>query len=148
MLWKSYKPSNLSMGFDLFDLILTFIACELPGTCPELRRSPCIREMFFLGHVLASWARPPGVRDFFCCLLFGFSLYILGCVILYMWAILVARSVRVIFWVAYAMSSTPYTYAQYHSSIVASACFINRAKLLRCWEKQYNCLGLVIILYI
>ena len=36
-------------------------------------------------------------------------------------------------WVASSISSIPCKYAQHHSSNVASACYISRATLPRCW---------------
>ena len=40
--------------------------------------------------------------------------------------------VKVVAGVASAISATPYICAQHHSSIVASACYMSRAILLRC----------------
>ena len=48
-----------------------------------------------------------------------------------MWAILVVGNVGFDVRVASAISAMLYTYAQYHSSTVVSACYINRATLLR-----------------
>ena len=50
MLQTSNEPINLGLGFDLFDLILTFHAYKTPKAYPEPRRSPCL-SVFFLGYV-------------------------------------------------------------------------------------------------
>ena len=62
-----------------------------------------------------------------------------------MWSILVVGSVRVIAWVAFAISSTPCTCAQYHSSKVALTYYISRAKLPGHWGKNQSNLGLGLV---
>ena len=69
-----YEPINLSMGFDLFDLILTSGVYGTPGVGPKLCRAPLFEKVYSsLGMFLASWAGLTWVRDFFCFLLFGLS---------------------------------------------------------------------------
>ena len=50
MLWSSYDPINLGMGFNLFDLHLTSGAYGTPGVCLLLCRPPFLDSVFFLGH--------------------------------------------------------------------------------------------------
>ena len=105
----------------------------LIGPCLVFYKHPFSESMCYIwGTFLASWAGPPRVRDFFHYLSVGLSPFILGWFILYVWAILVVKSVRVA-WVASAISATPHTCAQYYSSTVASACYMNMVILLRCW---------------
>ena len=99
------------MGFDSFGLLLT---CGIIGISRDI---PCTLWPSW-GMFLASWAGPPGVRDFFCHLLFGLSLSTVGWVILQVKTTLVAGSVRVITWVASTTSVTPYTCSQHHTTLL------------------------------
>ena len=44
-------------------------------------------------------------------------------------------SERVETWVASATSAIPYICVQFHTSTAQSACYMNMATLMRCWEK-------------
>ena len=94
------------------------------------------------GMFLASWAGPPGMRHFFCFSFIGLSPSTLRFFILQVWAILVARSIRVVVCMASVPSAIPYTCEQHYSSTIAPACYMSMAILLRCWGKQQYYLGL------
>ena len=67
------KPISLGMGFDLFDLLLTFGTYGTPGTCLALCRPPCWKVYSPWGMFLTSWAGTRRMRDCFYSLLFGLS---------------------------------------------------------------------------
>ena len=64
MLGTSYEPINLHMGFDLFDLLLTFGAYSTQKACPKPCWSPFSEIVFFLGYVYGQLGWTPWGKGF------------------------------------------------------------------------------------
>ena len=72
----SYYPISLSIGFDLFGLLLTSSTHGTSRGMPLTLKTPLSERVCFSWDMfLANWTGPLGVKGFFCCLFFLIPIY-------------------------------------------------------------------------